>query len=68
MVFQRTNGGGRKMSYQEILDECVREAITLGRKYMDIAPNKYKHEPIEGIKPTKEEWALALILFQEKIK
>jgi len=48
------------MNNKELLELCVKEAIELGRPYM----NKY----INDEEPTKEEWALALILFQNKLK
>lgn len=44
----------------EDFDDCVKEAIRLGRKYMQIVDD----DP----KPRKEEWDLALILFKYKLK
>lgn len=46
------------MSKKEILAECIKEAIELGRPYM----KQYAFED----EPTKEEWQLALILFNNR--
>jgi hypothetical protein len=46
------------MTLKEIFNECVKEAIELGRPYMsEYADNQ----------PTQQEWDLALILFKERI-
>lgn len=49
------------MSKQKEFDECVREAISLGRKYMNYPPEN-------KIEPTQQEWDLALILFKDKLE
>lgn len=46
----------------KLFDECIKQAIELGRKHMD------KYEIDNPNKPTKEEWQLALVLFANKIK
>ncbi len=40
---------------QEILDECVEEAIKMSKKHMPQSEHL-----------TKEEWALALVLFNQR--
>lgn len=44
----------------KIFDECIKSAMAIGRKYMSSAKNPNK--------PTEEEWALALILFEKEIR
>lgn len=46
---------------QQLFDECIKQAIKLGRKYMD----EYDYSSPEI--PTKEEWQLALVIFQSKL-
>lgn len=48
------------MSKEIIFDRCVEEAIQMGRKHMVM-------KDLSKI-PTKEEWQLALILFQEELR
>jgi len=48
------------MINKELFEECIQEAISIGRKYM----NDYA---IDG-KPTQQEWDLALVLLQERLK
>lgn len=48
-----------KEHYKELLKDCVKTAIELGRPYME----QYASDS----EPTKEEWALALILFQNNL-
>lgn len=44
----------------ELFDECIKEAIRIGRKYM-------VYPPISENEVTQQEWELALILFQNKL-
>ncbi len=44
-----------------LFDECVKDAIELGRRYSD-----YPAE-LEDI-PTTQEWDLALILFKQRLE
>ena len=44
-----------------IFDECVKQAIKLGRSWMD-----YPEESND--KPTKEEWQLAILLYMRSIE
>lgn len=48
------------MNKEELFDECIKEAIKIGRKYMLYQPESDKE-------PTKQEWDLALVLFQDKL-
>ncbi len=50
------------MSKKEVFDECIKEAIKMGREYM----GRQREEDL--LIPTKEEWALALVLFKEDLK
>jgi len=50
-----------KKSNNLLLRESVKEAIKLGRPYM----NKYDYDAED--KPTQQEWELALILFKIKL-
>ena len=47
------------MDKEKLLGECVKEAKELGRKYMT--------ETVDGEFPTKEEWQLAMVLFERKL-
>jgi len=47
------------MNKKELFNKCVRDAIRIGRKYM----NKYATEE----EPTQQEWALALVIFQYEL-
>lgn len=44
---------------EKIFDECINEAIKMGRKYMF-------DKKITDI-PTEEEWSLAMVLFSKRI-
>ncbi len=44
---------------RKLFDECIKDAISLGRKYMGCADKTDK--------PTDAEWDLTLILFQYKL-
>lgn len=44
---------------KDLFDECLKEAIEIGRKYMsDYIDNQ----------PTQQEWDLALLLFKHKLE
>ena len=45
---------------RELFDECVKDAITLGNKYMNVSG------PRTG-KPTAEEWFLACLLYIKRM-
>ena len=47
------------MNRKELFDECVKEAIELGRKYVE----GYASDDL----PTIQEWELALLLFKKRI-
>ena len=49
------------MSMEEGFDECVKDAIGMGRKWM-----LYPGENDEI--PTAQEWDLALVLFEKRMK
>lgn len=49
------------MNKQELFDKCIKEAISLGRKYMWLPD-------VDQTQPTKQEWELALILFKKELK
>lgn len=46
---------------EELFDDCIKEAIKIGRKYM-LYPTENESDP------TQQEWDLALILFQNRLK
>jgi len=48
------------MNKEELFDECVKEAIKIGRKYLE-------YGDMSGELPTQQEWDLALILFENKL-
>ena len=48
------------MNKEELFDECLKEAINIGRKYM-------KYVPESDTEPTKQEWDLSLVLFKYKL-
>lgn len=47
------------MNNQELLNECVKEARELAKPYIEY--------PDYSEFPTREEWELALVIFQDKL-
>lgn len=50
------------LKMKESFDECIKEAMEIGRKYMK------NHDYLEKDQPTNEEWNLALVLFKHKLE
>ena len=48
-----------EMNNKKIFDDCVREAIKMGRQYMSYSVSD---------EPTQQEWELALLIFANKLK
>ena len=59
------------MDEEKLFDECIAKAIEIGNKYMNrgsiMVANK-KVGDLTSDKPTKEEWDLALVLFQKELQ
>lgn len=49
------------MNNKELFKECLKEAIDIGREYMNYPPESLDE-------PTQQEWDLALVLFQDELQ